>query len=187
MHTAKFESHLSIKIEQKSTLKSGALILLGSLLMAVSAQITIPFQPVPVTLQSFAAIFIGMAFSPTTSTKIILAYLVEGACGLPVFANFSCGIPVLLGPTGGYLLGFIPAAALTGYLLQYGFAKNRATIFVAALLGTITLFIPGYLMLAKFVGPHNAYTFGVAPFYLVEACKLAFFTLITPFLWHKLT
>ncbi|MGD9107987.1 MAG: biotin transporter BioY [Gammaproteobacteria bacterium] len=185
MHTALFKSRLSAKIEQQSTLKSGALILLSSLLMAISAQITIPLQPVPVTLQSFAAIFIGMAFGPKMSIKIILAYLAEGACGLPVFANFSGGIPILLGPTSGYLLGFIPAAALAGYLLQSGFAKNRITIFIAALLGTITLFIPGYLMLAKFIGWRHAYTFGIAPFYLVEICKLAFFTFITPFLWRR--
>lgn len=187
MHAAPFESRLSAKIKCNSIMKKGILILVGSILIAISAQITIPLQPVPITLQSFAAIFIGMAFGPKTSTKIILVYLIEGACGLPVFANFSFGLPILFGPTGGYLLGFIPAAALAGYLLQYGFAKNRITIFLAALLGTIILFIPGYLMLAKFVGLKNAYTFGIAPFYLIETCKLAFFTFITPFLWHKLS
>ena len=139
----------------------------------------------PVTLQSFAALFIGMAVGPEMSIKIILAYLIEGVCGLPVFANFSWGLPVLLGPTGGYLFGFIPAAALAGYLLQNGFAKHRITIFLAALLATIVLFIPGYLVLAKFIGLRNAYKFGVAPFYLVEIGKLIFFTMITPYLWQK--
>jgi len=185
MHTAQFESRLISKINQRSIFKNYALILFGSLLLTISAQITIPLQPVPVTLQSFAALFIGMAFGPKTSIKILLAYLLEGLCGLPVFANFSCGLPVLLGPTGGYLFGFIPAAAFAGYLLQHGFAKYHITTFLAALAGTVILFIPGYLVLAKFIGMHNAYRFGVAPFYIVEICKLAFFTCITPFLWHK--
>lgn len=186
MHAASFENRLSAQIECSSIIKRWIIILLGSLLMAISAQITIPLQPVPVTLQSFVAMFIGMTFGPKMSTKIILAYLAEGACGLPVFAHFGGGILTLFSPTGGYLLGFIPAAALAGYLLQSGFAKNRITIFVAALLGAITLFVPGYLVLAKFIDWRNAYTFGIAPFYLVESCKLAFFTFITPFLWRKL-
>jgi len=185
MHTTQLESRWIPKIHQTTMLQNIIVVILGSILLAVSAQITIPLQPVPVTLQSFAALFMGMAFGPKLGAQIILAYLVEGACGIPVFANFGYGLPALLGPTGGYLFGLIPAAVLAGYLLQCGFAKYRITIFLAALAGTVALFIPGYLVLSKFVGFHNAYLFGVAPFYGVEICKLIFFTLITPFLWRQ--
>ena len=115
---------------------------------------------------------------------MILAYLCEGICGLPVFANFTCGIHILIGPTGGYLLGFIPAAFVAGYLLQSGWARNSITIFTTATLSTIILFIPGYLFLAKFIGFHQAYLLGIEPFYLVEACKIVILTLITPLFWH---
>lgn len=184
MTAIQYESKL-IATGKNKILRNIGIALFGSILLAISAQITIPIQPVPVTLQTFAVLLIGMAFGPKMGTTIILAYLVEGILGLPVFADFSWGLPILLGPTGGYLLGFIPAAFVAGYLLQKGWVRHRITIFLAAVLGTITLIIPGYLVLANFVGFHNAYLFGVAPFYIVEACKLAVFTLITPIFWRQ--
>ena len=185
MQATQFESKLIYTTKHHRVLSNALIIMLGSCLVALSAQITIPLQPVPITLQSFAALLVGMAFGPKMGSKIIFAYLCEGACGLPVFADFSWGFHVLFGPTGGYLLGFLPAVVVTGYFLQIGWAKNRITIFLAALLGTITLFIPGYFVLAKFVGLHNAYLFGVAPFFIVEICKLAIFTMVTPLFWRQ--
>ena len=187
METIQFENKLSYLAQDNRILKNILTIVFGSLLLAISAQITIPLQPVPVTLQSFAVLFIGMAVGPNMGSKIILAYLFEGICGVPVFSNFTWGIAKLLGPTGGYLLGFIPAIILTGSLLQTGWVGHRLTIFLAALLGTIVFFIPGYIVLAKFVGFHNAYQLGVMPFYIFETVKLVSLTFITPFFWRKKT
>ena len=187
MEAVKFESKLVCTTkDNQALLKNAASVLFGSLLLAISAQITIPLQPVPVTLQSFAALFIGMAFGPKIGSKIILLYLCEGVCGLPFFANFTCGLPVLLGPTGGYLLGFIPSAILTGYLLQIGWARSYITILLSAILGTIVLFIPGYLWLSKFIGFYPAFQLGVIPFFTVEIIKLIIFTFVTPLLWKKI-
>lgn len=183
----KMQSKLSNIISQNALLNNLTTVLFGSLLLGLAAQITIPLTPVPITLQAFAALFIGMIFGSKMGWKIVAAYLIEGACGLPVFANFSFGIPVLLGPTGGYLLGFIPAAIVTGYLLEHGWASHRLTIFLAALLGMITLFIPGYFVLAYFVGFHNAYLFGIAPFYLADSCKIILLTVSVPYFWKPLT
>lgn len=185
MTAIQFESKLVCKQAHNKILTNIITVLCGSLLLAVAAQITLPLQPVPVTLQSFAALFIGMAFGPRMGSQIIFAYLCEGICGLPVFANFSWGVNVLFGPTGGYLMGFLPAAILAGYLLEMGWVKHRFTIFLAALLGTIALFIPGYFVLAKFIGFHNAFLFGIIPFYMVELCKIVVFTVITPCFWRQ--
>lgn len=185
MEAMRFESKFAYAIEQSQTLKNAMVILAGSFLIALAAQITLPIQPVPITLQTFAVLFVGMFFGPKVGSKMVLAYLCEGCCSLPVFANFSGGLHVLFGPTGGYLLGFVPATILTGYLLQMGLAKYRITIFLAASLGTILLFIPGYLVLAKFTGYRHAYTLGVAPFYIIELFKLTILTIITPFFWRQ--
>jgi biotin transport system substrate-specific component len=187
MAAIQFESRLIDITNHNQTLKNIMSMILGSFLLAIFSQITIPLNPVPITMQTFGAFMIAMLFGPKMGSKIILLYLCEGLCGLPVFANFASGAHVLFGPTGGYLLGFIPAVILIGYLLEIGCAKNRLTILLAALLGTIVLFIPGYLLLAKFVGFHNAYQLGVMPFYIIEAGKLIIFTAITPFFWRQKT
>lgn len=185
MESIQFESKLLDIAKHNKVLQNIIIVIFGSILLAVAAQITIPLQPIPITLQSFFALFVGMAFGPKMGGKIILVYLCEGACGLPVFSNFSGGIHILLGLRGGYLLGFIPASVLAGYLLRVGWVKHRITVFLAALFGTIVLFIPGYFVLSRFVGYQNAYLFGVAPFYLVEICKIAIFTVVTPFFWKR--
>jgi len=156
------------------------IMLLSSAFIALSAQVTLPLFPIPITLQNFAVLLIAAIFGPKVGVKVVLLYLLEGICGLPVFINFSHG----LGPTGGYLIGYVGAVYVTGYLLQHhAWTQSRLLIFLAALFGDIVLFVFGYAVLAFFIGYRKAYLFGVAPFYLVELAKLLLFTLIvTPFL-----
>jgi biotin transport system substrate-specific component len=170
---------------KKIKLHQAITVFLGSTFIALSSQVTIPLAPVPVTLQTFAILIISALFGPKIGSKMVLLYLFEGICGLPVFANFSSGAAVLLGPTGGYLAGFVGAVYLTGFLLQHGWAKNRLLIFTAALLGHVVLFTSGYLVLASFVGYSNAYLFGIAPFYLADIAKLLLFTLVIPPFFRK--
>lgn len=162
---------------KNSKLNQAVTMLFGSIFIALSAQITIPLIPVPATFQTFAILLVGALFGPKLGSKIVLLYLLEGICGLPVFANFSYGIAKIFGPTGGYLIGFVCATYLTGYLLQHGWKRNNLLIFSAGLLGDITLLTFGYLVLAYFVGYKNAYLFGIAPFYLSGLVKLLLFTL----------
>lgn len=169
-------------IDEGSKINSVLMVILGSVFMALSAQVSIPFQPVPISLQSFAALFIGMVLGPRLGCQAVLVYLAEGVCGLPVFAGFSFGLPILLGPTGGYLLGMPLAALLLGYLLEAGI-KRQATLFLAVLVSDVLLMITGYFWLSHFVGFHNAYLWGVAPFILVEGIKLAFLAAMAPLFW----
>ncbi len=154
------------------------IVILGSLSIALSAQVSVPLQPVPVTLQTFAVSLVSAIFGPIMGTQMVLLYLFEGIVGLPVFTNFSCGLMTLLEPTGGYLIGFIFAAWLTGYLLKKGETKNSVYVFLAVLSGHFLLFLLGYVRLAHFIGYKNAYLFGIAPFYTIEATKLLLLTLI---------
>lgn len=176
-----------VGISSLKNTKLGQLILVfsGSILIALAAQVVIPFFPVPFTLQTFAVLFVGALFGPKLGSRSVILYLLEGICGLPVFNNFSCGLLIMFGPTGGYLMGFIGGAYLTGYLIQNGFSRNRILIFVAALLGDSVLFTCGYLMLVRLIGSHNAYLLGVVPFYLGELIKLSLVALIVPLFLHK--
>jgi len=166
--------------DQNSILKQIFLVILGVLILAVSAQISIPFGPVPCTLQTAAVLLIGMSYGSRLGAYTIGSYLLAGACGLPVFINMSSG---LFGSTMGYLIGFIPAAMLSGYLLQNGWARTAFTSFMAAILADIIIFSFGYIGLAGFVGWEKAYLFGVKPFLITETLKLGMVALIAPRFW----
>ena len=119
-------------IATSNALVAVLMVLLGSLALAVSAKIQVPFYPVPITMQTYVVLFIGFAFGARLAGATVLAYLAEGAVGLPVFAQ-GAGLAYLAGPTGGYLIGFLAAAVLCGWLAK----KN----------GTATLRTPPWRLL----------------------------------------
>lgn len=101
--------------EQAHVFRNVVLMLVGSLLLAISAKIQVPFYPVPMTMQTFAVLVIGMAYGWRLGGATVLLYLAEGAAGMPVFAS-GAGLAYLAGPTGGYLVGFLASAVLVGFL-----------------------------------------------------------------------
>jgi biotin transport system substrate-specific component len=158
---------------RKTCLQEIALIIAGSLLIAFSAQISIPLQPVPITFQSTTVLLVGVLFGPWRGSAVVALYLLEGAIGMPVFASFSAGLAVFLHPSAGYLLGMLPAAFMTGYLTQKGWTRNILTSFVAVTLGDMLIFAAGLAMLAYFMGIQNAIIYGLLPFAVTELVKLA--------------
>lgn len=141
------------------------LALAGSALLTLSAKIEVPFYPVPMTLQTLAVLLLGMAFGARLATATVLLYLAEGAVGLPVFAGTperGIGIAYMMGPTGGYLVGFVLAAALCGWLTER--RHDLVTLLLAAVAGTAVIFVPGVLWLATLIGPEQALVHGLLPF-----------------------
>ncbi|MFA6408930.1 MAG: biotin transporter BioY [Gammaproteobacteria bacterium] len=175
----------AILVNHSNLVRQTTLTLIGMLVIAVSAQLSIPLQPVPLTFQGATVVLIGLAFGARIGASAVLTYLLAGALGAPVFANFSFGIHTLLGPTGGYLLGFLPAAALAGYLAESGFARNFLTCCLAALCSTAVLFTSGYFVLAIYIGFHKAFLFGIKPFVLVDSFKVVILSLLVPRFWKK--
>lgn len=159
------------------------LVFVGSLLIAAAAQITIPIEPVPVTLQSFAVLFIGMIYGSRLGLYTVLLYLFEGAIGIPIYANFHGGIYWLLSPTGGYLLGFAPAAWLSGYLIETGWGKNIVGILIAGILALAVIYACGLAMLSAYVGWSNAINLGLKPFLVFALIKLAILAITVPRFW----
>ena len=129
------------------------LVLLGSALLTLSAKLKVPFYPVPMTMQPFAVLLIGLAFGARLGLATVALYLAEGALGLPVFAGTperGIGLAYMLGPTGGYLLGYLLAVALTGWIAER--RRDAAGLALAVAAGYLAIYIPGLLWLAKFVG-----------------------------------
>jgi biotin transport system substrate-specific component len=168
-----------------SQLYDVALVLAGSALIALSAQVAVPlpFSPVPVTGQSFAVLLLGATLGRTRGVAAVLAYLAEGAVGLPVFAGGVAGPAVLLGPTGGYLLGFLPAAWICGALAERGWDRHFLGTLAAMAAGDLAIFAVGVPWLARFVGPENAIAFGVTPFVAGNAAKIVLAAGMLPAAW----
>ena len=127
-----------------SLARMSLLALFGSGLLTISAKLNVPFYPfvVPMTMQTFAVLVIGMALGWKLGAVTVMLYLIEGALGLPVFAYTPAkgiGISYMMGPTGGYLVGFLLSAALLGYLGEKGFDRNIGTTLVAMLIGTAVI------------------------------------------------
>ncbi len=163
-------------------------ILGGTLLVALSAQVAIPlpFSPVPITGQTLTVLLTGVLLGSRRAGLCLLTYLVEGSVGLPVFAGGKAGIGHLLGPTGGYLLGFAPAALLVGWLAEKGWDRRPVTAFAAMLLGNIVIYALGLPWLAHFVGGERVLVAGCLPFIPGDLVKILIATAMLPWGWKLL-
>ncbi|MBX6366602.1 MAG: biotin transporter BioY [Rhodospirillales bacterium] len=141
-----------------------AAVLLGTALLALSAKVQVPFWPVPMTMQTLVVLLIGAAYGSRLGAATVLLYLVEGGAGLPVFAGASAGPAYILGPTGGYLVGFVGAAWVTGALAERGWDRSPLLVIVAMTLGHVVLFSTGVAWLAFLIGADAAIANGFLPF-----------------------
>ena len=163
-----------------------ALAVLGSLVVAVCARVSVPMLPVPMTLQTLAVLAIGGAYGARLGAATLALYALEGAVGLPVFAPLADGYPGITGPTGGYIFGFIIAAGLVGWLAERGWDRSVPKMLLATLLGAAVLYIPGLLWLQGFVGWDKAVEYGLAPFWIGDIVKAAIAALGFPAAWAVL-
>ena len=146
----------------------------GSVLLALLTRLSIPvpFSPVPITGQTFGILFLGAVLGSRIGTLSIIMYISEGLIGLPVFAGGSMGFLYLLGPTGGYLIGFIPAVYLVGYLSERGWLNNFTFAFLTMIIGTTIIFIFGISWLAITAGFKTALSIGLYPYLPGAAVKI---------------
>ncbi len=173
---------------ETSLLQKAAVVFAGSLLLWASAKVQIPFYPVPLTMQTFAVLAIGAALGWRLGLATVLLYLAEGAAGLPVFAGTpekGIGLAYMMGPTGGYLLGYLPAAALCGWLAERGWDRSVALTALAMLAGTVMIYLPGLLWLGVVVGwDKPVLAWGLTPFLLGDLLKLGLASAALPLVWR---
>ena len=166
--------------------RSFALVVGFSLLTALAAQVAIPlpWTPVPVTGQTFAVLLAGALLGSRLGALAMLAYLLEGASGLPFFAAGGSGLQRLLfSPTSGYLLAYPAAAFVVGLLAERGWDRRYLTAAAAMALGSILILLGGWAWLARFVSPAAAFEAGVAPFLVGDCIKIALAAAVLPSGW----
>lgn len=178
----------SIWSGENKLLRNAILAIGGSIALWISAKIQVPFYPVPMTMQTFMVLLIGMAYGWRLGAATLLLYLAEGASGLPVFAGTpekGIGLAYMMGPTGGYLLGFVIAAAFVGWLAEKGWDRNVGLTLVAMTLGTAIIFIPGVAWLGSVVGwDKPVLTYGLTPFLPGAVFKIALAAAVLPLAWR---
>jgi len=177
-------------------LQAIVLVLAGTAVLAISAKIKVPFYPVPMTLQTFAVMAIAATYGSRLAVATVVAYLIEGAVGLPVFTNTPpevASLAYLAGPTGGFLIGFIALAGIVGDAADRGWDRSIVRLFAAMIAADIVVFILGFAWLAWFahlsggadgIGIAGAFKFGVVPFVLGDLLKIALAALAVPACWN---
>ena len=160
------------------------LLTFNMLLVASSyLAITVPFSPVPITGQTFGVLLVAMALGRIRGTAVVLAYLAEGAAGLPVFAGGSAGIGTFVGPTGGYLVGFAAAAWVVGWLAERGWDRSYLRSIIAMTVGTAIIFALGLIQLSLYLPSAGLAAAGLTPFLPGAAIKISLAAVLLPSIW----
>ena len=165
---------------QTRIIKSLLVIFLGSIVLAISAKVKIPFYPVPMTMQTFVVLFLGISFGYKIALATVGLYLLEGIIGIPVFSNSperGVGLVYFTGPTMGYLIGFFSACFLASYIKN---DDNYFTILIKLTLSVSTIYILGILWLGTVIGwDKPILELGVMPFLLAEILKITLLTILS--------
>ena len=168
-----------VKSQNSRILKYILVIFLGSILLTISSKIKIPFYPVPMTMQTFVVLFLGMSFGYKVGLATVSLYLIEGIIGLPVFSNSpekGVGLIYFTGPTMGYLIGFLFATFLAGY---FNFKENIFNNFIKLFISVSTIYILGIFWLGSLIGwDKPILQLGVTPFLLAELFKISILALL---------
>ena len=167
-------------IQNNKVIKNAIIVFLGTILLTISAKVKIPFYPVPMTMQTFVVIFLGMCFGYKLGLATVALYLIEGIVGIPVFSNSpekGVGMIYFTGPTMGYLLGFIIAVYVAGKL---NFNKNYLLNFIKIFFSVLPIYVLGLIWLGILIGwDKPIFDLGAKPFLLAELFKIFLLVIIS--------
>jgi len=164
-------------------------VLIGTAFLALSAKISVPFYPVPMTLQTLVVLSIGMLLGPRLGALTIIAYLAQGAMGLPVFQGTpekGIGLAYMMGPTGGYLIGFVVAAFVVGLLAQRHWDRSPISTIAAMFIGNAVIYAFGLVWLGSLLGwDKPILAWGMQPFLVGDFVKILIAAAVLPLLWKR--
>jgi len=153
-------------------LRNIVLAVAGTIVVAMAAQINVPMVPVPMTLQTFAVLAIGMAYGARLGAATLFLYMLEGMVGLPVFAQMKSGLATVLGPSGGYIVGFILAAGFLGFLAERGWDRGIFKAVAATVVCAALIYVPGLAWLYAFAADwRQTLEWGLIPFIIGDLIK----------------
>lgn len=151
----------------RSLAQNALIVLFASIVLSLVSKVFIPWQPVPMTFESVTVILFGLTLGSKRATAAVGLYLLQGGLGV-----WTAGFSVLAGPTAGFILGFLPAAFFAGWMMESGMARGFIRTLITAVLSTLIVFSCGATWLQAIIGWHDAYLYGIKPFFIVEPIKL---------------
>jgi len=166
------------------------LAVLGTLILTLSAKTRVVFGPVDMSLETLAVYALAAAFGARLGLATLLLYMAEGAAGLPVFQatpEKGIGLVYMMGPTGGYLAGFVLAAIVVGWAADRGWDRQIVKFAGAVILGEALVLGLGYGWLSALIGTHEAWQYGVVPFLVPDLIKVALVVLAVPSIWSLIS
>ncbi len=183
----KHKTIYDVLFEQKNMLIEIILMVSSVVLLGILANITIPLWPVPITMQTFGIFMIAFFFGSRKGLLTIALYILAGLVGFGVFANNKSGLAALLGPTGGYIIGFVVAVFVVGLLIEKGWGRTKSSVLLCMVIGNIIIYILGLIGLSialsnlTFLQVLNA---GLFPFLIGDAVKIAAAMALFPWAWN---
>jgi biotin transport system substrate-specific component len=171
-------------------IKRAVLVILGIAALAVAAKIRVFYDPVPITMQTFIVLTVGAAYGMRLGVVTVLGYLLVGALGFDIFTSSSAenhGLAYMMGGTGGYLVGFVLAAGVLGWLAREGWDRSIVKMALALLIGNAVIYVPGILWLGHLYADTKGWAtvldWGLWPFLASDALKLVLAALLMPLAW----
>ena len=185
---AKADTLMEAALAPLDSVRSAGLVIVFSLFIAACAQFTIHIGPIPITGQTFAVLLTGMLLGSRLGAAAVIAYLIEGAIGLPFFAGGGAGLVRFFGPTAGYLVAFPAAAFITGAFAEHGWDKRYVTAVAAMAIGSVVIFLGGWAWFAVLTNtpPVAAFKLAVLPFLLGDVIKIVLGAAVLPTGWALL-
>lgn len=185
---AKADTLMGAALAPLDSVRSAGLVIVFSLFIAACAQFSIHIGPIPITGQTFAVLLTGMLLGSRLGVAAVIAYLIEGAIGLPFFAGGGAGLVRFLGPTAGYLVAFPAAAFIVGAFAEHGWDKRYETAVAAMAIGSAIIFLGGWAWFAILTNtsPVAAFKLAVLPFLLGDVIKIALGAAVLPTGWALL-
>ena len=183
----KYKTIYDLIFRQKNIFIDLFLMSFAVILLAVSANITIPLWPVPITMQTFGIFLIAFFFGSKKGFLTISLYIMAGLLGFGVFAGQKAGMDAIIGPTGGYILGFLITVFIVGSMIEKGYGRTKTSVLLCMVIGNIIIYTIGLAGLWIFfgnVGLLKLLTMGLFPFLIGDSIKIAAAMALFPFLWN---
>ena len=182
----KHKTIYEIIFQQRNVFLDIFMILVSVALLGIMANIRVPLWPVPITMQTFGVFLIAFFFGSRKGALTILAYILAGVVGFGVFAGYKSGMAAIIGPTGGYIIGFLGAAFIVGYMIEKGYGRTKKSVFWCMVVGNLIIYLFGLTGLWFYLGNIGIWKIlmaGAIPFIIGDAIKIGLAVALFPYLW----